>query len=208
MASPSPSSPQRHCPLGHNGSSTTPCMPCSASPSVGTCPGRQPMRRPSRRPCLLTGFATHLIARFWPSLAPRRTEHEDRWNLCRAGNRQPLICVGDPRKGLMGWFVCFVPPPCSGSADRGRGRRWSARSAARTNDLDARRRGAACWTGGVDEAQRRCDSTHVGNLASVGQGFAASSEGGACRRPALSGSTDEVSGDMMTDGVPGVRVSR
>ena len=47
-----------------------------------------------------------------------------------------------------------------------------------------------------------CDSTHVG-LVSVVKGWQASGSG-ACRRPALSGCTD-VSGDMMIDGVPGVR---
>ena len=73
------------------------------------------------------------------------------------------------------------------------------------NDLDSDE-GPAPADGWVDRMKCRCDSTHVG-LALVVKGWQAR-RSGACRRPALSGSTDEVSGDMMTDGVPGVRGAR
>ena len=58
-------------------------------------------------------------------------------------------------------------------------------------------------TGRVDEAQNVAVQLMWASL--DGQGFAGqAAREGACQRPALSGSTDE-SGDMMTDGVPGVR---
>ena len=50
-----------------------------------------------------------------------------------------LICVGDPRKGGIHWlFRCLALfRPVLGAVDRRSGSRWSARSAARTNDLEA-----------------------------------------------------------------------
>jgi len=114
-----------------------------------------------------------------------------------------LICVGDPRKGgirsffgCWAWFLasCRDGGPQSGS-------RWSARSAARTNDLEAdegpphtrsgaggRGKGVVAQVMSASRARASCGETRR-----------------ACRRPALSGSTDSGSGDMMMDGVPGVR---
>jgi hypothetical protein len=57
-------------------------------------------------------------------------------------NTTPLSVFGDPRKGGSPLsFLSLVPRrrPGLGRWGRGRGSRWSARSAARTNDLDARR---------------------------------------------------------------------
>src|SRR6478609_10044777 len=52
----------------------------------------------------------------------------------------PLICVGDPRQGgspLSFWLLALSSPVRGGGGAVVRGSRWSARSAARTNDLDA-----------------------------------------------------------------------
>jgi hypothetical protein len=52
---------------------------------------------------------------------------------------KPLICVEDPRKGgVIGHFFVVLrrSRPRLGRVDRQSGSRWSARSAARTNDLD------------------------------------------------------------------------
>jgi hypothetical protein len=103
--------------------------------------------------------------------------------------QSPLICVGDPRKG--GSVGCFIVVRSHfrsvlRAVDRKSGSRWSARSAARTNDLEA------------DE-----DPPHTGSARSEAKtarfkscDASASAEGlreqvVACRRPALSGSTDE-----------------
>src|SRR6476661_458988 len=51
-----------------------------------------------------------------------------------------LICVGDPRQGgspLSFWLLALSSPVRGGGGAVVRGSRWSARSAARTNDLDA-----------------------------------------------------------------------
>ena len=114
-----------------------------------------------------------------------------------------LICVGDPRKG--GSVGCFIVVRSHfrsvlRAVDRKSGSRWSARSAARTNDLDA------------DE-----DAPHTGSARSEGKDVAVQvmwrlRECSGPKRskrgvpaPSLIWVHGRGSGDMMMDGVPGVR---
>ena len=128
--------------------------------------------------------------------------------LCRraqaawARSTRILICVGDPRKGgSIGRFLhCFASfsPVLDGGGPQS-GSRWSARSAARTNDLEAGE--DPPHTRRARDRQRRCDSTHL--LPPVRKG----GSGDAWRVPApsLIWVHGRKSGDMMIDGVPGVR---
>jgi hypothetical protein len=61
------------------------------------------------------------------------------------------------------WFwvvlATLFPAPCAWAVDRSRGSRWSARSAARTNDLAADEDPPQTWPTGT--RQRRCGSSHL-----------------------------------------------
>ena len=115
----------------------------------------------------------------------------------------PLICVGDPRKG--GSVGCFIVVRSHfrsvlRAVDRKSGSRWSARSAARTNDLEAgedpphtrsgRTRRKALWFKS-SAASHVCECGAGDNVARAGA------------QPYLGPRTG--SGDMMIDGVPGRR---
>src|SRR5271166_2806736 len=102
---------------------------------------------------------------------------------------RPLICVGDPRKG--GSVGCFIVTRSHfrsvlRAVDRKSGSRWSARSAARTNDLEADE--DAPHTGSVRSEAKMLRFKSCGASASCSGPKRASV---ACRRPALSGSTDD-----------------
>ena len=117
----------------------------------------------------------------------------------------PLICVGDPRKGGSVWAISYVVDLTSalhvdGAVDRKSGSRWSARSAARTNDLEADE--DAPHTGSArSEGKRCCGSSHVMPPRVLG---AEGSKRGV-PAPSLIWVHGRRSGDMMMDGVPGVR---
>ena len=100
-----------------------------------------------------------------------------------------LICVGDPRKGgdpLVVLLFGLVPAMCLIAVDRQSGSRWSARSAARTNDLEADEDPPHTRVG-QDETKEVVVQVICGPpVRERGAG-----ERCACRRPALSGSTDE-----------------
>ena len=113
------------------------------------------------------------------------------------------VCVGDPRKGGIHWlFSLFglVPARAWGGGPQS-GSRWSARSAARTNDLEADEDPPHTWSAG-DEAKTLWFKSS-----------AASRERTWCgRRVARAGAQPYLgprtrSGDMMMDGVPDVRAA-
>jgi hypothetical protein len=101
---------------------------------------------------------TSVVLRVQGQRSPRSGVNTGRGRLRRGGTCTCLIliCVGDPRKG---WDPCCLGcfglvSPVLGAVEPQSGSRWSARSAARTNDLEA---GAGpphtCWPG--DEAKTR-----------------------------------------------------
>jgi len=141
------------------------------------------VNRASLSPCATWRTRSSALDAPGPALCPGRVL------LAVFSLASPLICVGDPRKG--GSVGCFIVVRSHfrsvlRAVDRKSGSRWSARSAARTNDLEA------------DE-----DPPHTGSARSEAKtarfkscDASASAEGlreqiVACRRPALSGSTDD-----------------
>jgi hypothetical protein len=123
--------------------------------------------------------------------APQRTRRFSFTASGRASAHQILICVADPRQG---WdpLVVSVVWPRSGTRAWGRwtavGSRWSACSAARTNDLEADEDPPQTWPAGGEAKTLRFKSS----AASWERRTCCGRQRRTCRRPALSGSTDEV----------------
>jgi hypothetical protein len=116
-----------------------------------------------------------------------------------------LICVEDPRKGGNPLsFLCCLAPFSSGiwSVDRSSGSRWSARSAARTNDLEADEDPPHTRLGGT--RQRRCGSSHLLSPVTEQRG---ARDVLRVPAPSLIWVHGQQSGDMMIDGVPDARAA-
>ena len=97
-----------------------------------------------------------------------------------------LICVGDPRKGGSVWLFHFVVRSHFRSVlravDRKSGSRWSARSTARTNDLDADEDPPHTWVGAKLMAKMLRFKSCEASASAQGR----REQSVACRRPALS----------------------
>ena len=89
---------------------------------------------------------------------------------------------------------------CRGAVDRSPGSRWSARSAARTNDLEAGEDPPHTVRPGGGET--RCDSSHLAPPVNVPQISTLR-----VPAPSLIWVHGRKSGDMMIDGVPDVRAA-
>ena len=111
-----------------------------------------------------------------------------------------LSVLGTPVKvGILGRFCCFASFwPGVGAAGRRLGSRWSARSAARTNDLEADEDPPHDETAG-ERGERGCGSSHLLPPVRMRQ---VSEVARAGAQPYLGPRTR--SGDMMIDGVPDV----
>jgi len=105
--------------------------------------------------------------------------------------RLRLICVADPRQGwdpLLSQLFGLVPAHVPGGGGPQSGSRWSAHSAARTNDLEADEDPPQTWPAGGEAKTLRFKSS----AASWERRTCCGRQRRTCRRPALSGSTDEV----------------
>jgi len=104
--------------------------------------------------------------------------------------RSPYLCCGPPSR--LGSVVVSVVWPRSGTRAWGggpqSGSRWSAHSAARTNDLEADEDPPQTWPAGGEAKTLRFKSS----AASWERRTCCGRQRRTCRRPALSGSTDEV----------------
>ena len=102
----------------------------------------------------------------------------------------PYLCCGPPSR--LGSVVVSVVWPRSGTRAWGggpqSGSRWSAHSAARTNDLEADEDPPQTWPAGGEAKTLRFKSS----AASWERRTCCGRQRRTCRRPALSGSTDEV----------------
>ena len=106
------------------------------------------------------------------------------------GWHSPYLCCGPPSR--LGSVVVSVVWPRSGTRAWGggpqSGSRWSAHSAARTNDLEADEDPPQTWPAGGEAKTLRFKSS----AASWERRTCCGRQRRTCRRPALSGSTDEV----------------
>ena len=121
-----------------------------------------------------------------PAAAPRCCARSP-----RTAARVRLICVADPRQGwdpLLSQLFGLVPAHVPGGGGPQSGSRWSARSAARTNDLEAGEDPPQTWPAGGEATTLRFKSS----AASWERRTCCGRQRRTCRRPALSGSTDEV----------------
>jgi hypothetical protein len=137
-----------------------------------------------RSPTIGSPDQTYLRARCAKLGRPRRATAPD-FPACAASPKgtKELICVADPRQGwdpLLSQLFGLVPAHVPGGGGPQSGSRWSARSAARTNDLEADEDPPQTWPAGGEAKTLRFKSS----AASWERRTCCGRQRRTCRRPA------------------------